>query len=106
MTAVFKSVASRALTPADLGIEGSLVQLRGTFSITNGIATARIDMIEGGIKNPFEIVSNLGKLAEANGANALVIEGTLANERLAKILTNRYGLTTIGANDRIVIPLR
>ncbi len=96
---------SRALTAADLGVEGNLSKLEGTFSIADKVAKVRVDMIEGSIKNPLQIVETLKRLAASHGAETLDIEGTLANPRLLKILTERYGATTNGANEFISIPL-
>jgi hypothetical protein len=99
------NLAPRALTQADLGIQGTLQELRGTFSVTDGVATARIDMIQGQIRNPFQIIDNLSKTATEAGASSLRIEATLANERLYNILVNRYGMVSEGATDVITIPL-
>jgi hypothetical protein len=101
-----KTIAPRALTQADLGISGTLKELKGTFSVTDGVATARVDMIRGDISNPFKVVENLSATARAQGATKLRIEGTLANERLYNILQKRYGLVTEGSNDIITIPLK
>ena len=46
---------SRPLTAADLGVQGNITQLNGTFSVTGGRAVVQIDMIEGLVQNPFEI---------------------------------------------------
>jgi hypothetical protein len=104
--AVAPSSVSRALTEADLGVKGTISELRGTLSVENGVARARIDMIRGNVENPFEIINNLSNTARANGATTLRIEGTLANERLYNILKARYGLTSEGATDVITIPLK
>ena len=101
------TVAARALTEADLGLaEGSLGTLRGTYSVANGTATAQIDMIEGTISNPFGVIRGLSATAGADGAQSLVIQGTIGNERLFNILSGRYGLTSQGAIDTLTIPLR
>lgn len=97
---------SRALTAADLGISGSVRQLSGTFTVTGSQATARINMIQGTINNPFQIISNLSNLARAQGASVLRIEGSLANPRFNEVLVRRYGMTSAGATDVIIIPLR
>jgi hypothetical protein len=96
---------SRALTPADLGVQGTLEQLTGTFSVQGGVATVRVDMIRGMITNPLQIINNLADAARAYGATSLNIEGTLANERLYNILVQRYGAVTVGGKDIISIPL-
>ena len=97
---------SRPLTAEDLGIKGSLQELRGTFSLNEGVATVRIDMIRGEITNPFQVVQNLSETARAAGATTLRIEGTLANERLYTVLVRRYAMRTEGGVDFIEIPLQ
>jgi RHS repeat-associated protein len=99
------SAPSRALTVADLGVQGSISELKGTFSVSEGAATVRIDMIRGSIRNPFQIIENLAKLASKAGASTLRIEGTIANEKLYEVLAKRYGLQTEGATDYILIQL-
>ncbi|MFE0759031.1 hypothetical protein ACFW16_34045 [Inquilinus sp. NPDC058860] len=96
---------TRDLTVEDLGIVGSIDKLSGTLTVENGVATVRIDMIQGTIRNSTEIVGNLQNLARANGASTLNIQGSLANERLYDVLSRRYGLTTQGGLDTISIPL-
>ncbi|OCG46643.1 hypothetical protein A9G35_04690 [Gilliamella sp. Choc5-1] len=97
---------SRPLTPSDLGVKGRLSELDGTFSVNDGIATVRVDMIRGEINNPLRIVNNLIDLAKANGATTLKIEGTIANPKLYDVLQKRYGLTSHGAHDIIIIKLK
>jgi signal transduction histidine kinase len=63
-------------------VKGRLSELDGTFSVNDGIATVRVDMIRGEINNPLRIVNNLIDLAKANGATTLKIEGTIANPKL------------------------
>lgn len=99
-------LASRPLTAADLGVKGALKDLDGTFSIQDGVAKVRFDMIRGDIKNPFQLIDNLSRTARDQGAGSLRIEATLANERLYNILVRRYGLVTEGSNDIITIPLK
>jgi hypothetical protein len=95
----------RVLTVRDLGARGSIQELTGSVSVVAGRATIRIEMIRGRIENPFEIIRNLARLARAEGARTLRIEGTLANERLYRILTARFGLSTAGAVDFIEVEL-
>lgn len=85
---------------------GALTTLDGTYSVTNGTATAQINMIQGQIRNPFQIIGNLSNTAAADGASTLQIQGTVANERLYNILVQRYGMTSQGAIDTITIPLK
>jgi RHS repeat-associated protein len=101
-----QNIAPRALTQADLGIKGTMREVRGTFSMTNNVATVRVDMISGNIENPLQIIPNLSATARANGATTLRIEGTVANEKLYNILIKRYGMKTNGATDIIEIPLQ
>ncbi|MFY9824701.1 MAG: RHS repeat-associated core domain-containing protein [Thermoanaerobaculia bacterium] len=96
---------SRALTVADLGVQGTVSELKGTFAIAEGSATIRVDMIQGSIKNPLSVVRNLIQLAQQNGATTLRIEGTVANEKLLEVLAKRYGMQTEGATESIVIKL-
>jgi len=100
-------VAARALTEVDLGLEAGAIQtLRGTYSVADGTATAQIDMIQGTISNPFAVIRSLSATAKADGAESLVIRGTLANERLFNIMSERYGMTSQGAIDTLTISLR
>jgi RHS repeat-associated protein len=101
------AAASRALTEADLGVApGSLSNLQGTYSVTNGVANVQVNMIEGQIGNPFSVIDSLAKTASADGAEVLNIQGSLANERLFNVLAQRYGMTSQGAVDTITIPLK
>ena len=97
---------SRELRVADLGVKGTLQELKGTFAVKDGVASMRVDMIRGEIKNPLEVVGNMANTAKANGATSLKIEGTIANERLHEVLSRRYGLTSSGATDTITVPLK
>ncbi|MEO6907157.1 MAG: hypothetical protein ABI210_04630, partial [Abditibacteriaceae bacterium] len=99
------SQVTRALTEEDLGVTG-LKTLKGSFTVEGKLATVRIDMIEGTIKNPFLVIQNLMATAKANGAEALQIEGTLANERLYEILQQRYGMETIPGGEVLRLPLK
>lgn len=96
----------RALTKEDLAVEGELKELRGTFDVQNEIAVVHIDKIDGDIRNPFGVVDNLKKLANAKGASTLRIKGYLANERFMDVLVKRYGLTNVNGIDVIEIPLQ
>jgi RHS repeat-associated protein len=97
---------SRALTVADLGVQGSISELKGTFSVAEGSATVRVEMIDASVKNPLSIINNLVQLAEKNGATTLRIEGTIGNPKLLSALAQRYGMQTTGATDFIIIKLR
>jgi hypothetical protein len=110
-TAVVESVAapagySRPLGVGDLGVAGNIAQLRGTFTLRGSAATVSIDMIEGSIQNPFQIIRNIAETARNAGAKSLRIQGTLANESLYEVLKKRYGLVTEGGIDYFDIPLQ
>ena len=96
---------SRNLTPDDMGIVGTIDELRGTFSVIDNEAKVRIDMIRGEIRNPFDIIKNLTSLAKAHGATILRIEGTIANERLYRVM-ERFGMVSNGPNDVITISIK
>jgi len=98
----------RQLQPADLGIEeNQIIELAGTVSLRGQILTLRIDMILGSIKpaRAFQIIRNLRKLAQSYHASVLVIEGSIADERLLKVVTRRYNAKSEGANERITLEL-
>jgi hypothetical protein len=97
---------SRNLTAADLGVKGTVSELKGTISVKDGVATVTVDMIRADIKNPLGVMKNLADLAKANGATTLRVEGSLANEKLAGALAGRYGVTTSGAVDTITISVK
>ena len=85
---------SRELTLSDLGLEGTVQELSGSFTLNNTEAFVKIDMIEGIIKNPFSIMQNLKNTARNAGAKTLRIEAVLANEDLYTFLVRRYGMKT------------
>ena len=95
---------SRSLRASDLGLESSNLQrLEGSFSAVGESATARIDMIQGEVENPFSVIGALTETAKAQGATRLRIEGTIVNEKLYNVLQKRYDLQTEGATDFIQI---
>jgi hypothetical protein len=96
---------SRELRASDLGIRGTVKELKGTFAVKDGAATMRVDNIVGKIENPLQVVGNMVNEARAAGASSLRIEGSLANDRLYDVLKARYGLTSSGATDSITIQL-
>jgi hypothetical protein len=53
-----------------------------------------------------KIVSNLLKLAKAEVATTLRIEGTFANPDLLEVLARRCGFATEGANEYIELTVR
>ena len=96
---------SRALKAADLGIKGVVREISGTFSIFEGIAIVRIDMIDAKVRNPLGIINNLIKVARKSGASRLRIEATFGNEDLYKVLKRRYDIKTDGGTDTIEFAL-
>jgi RHS repeat-associated protein len=96
---------SRALTQADLGIKGTITELKGTISMSKGRMRVTVNMIDGEISNPMQVMNNLIKKAKQSGASSVEIEGVLANERLLEILKKRYGAVTESGKEvvRIVI---
>jgi hypothetical protein len=102
-----KTGTVRALSASDLGLNaGSLTELSGTVSTTGTDVAVDIRMIEGIIAKPFEMLETLISVARAHGATTLTIRGTIANERLLKIVLRRYGGRTLGGIEQIVIPIR
>lgn len=93
----------RPLTNNDLGIEGNVEEIQGTFSTQGEIAIVKIDFIQGDIKNPFKILTNLQQRAIELGSSKLKIEATVVNEKLYNTLTKRYGMKTAGGIDTIEI---
>lgn len=96
----------REITPKDLGIKGAVGDLRGRFSLKDGVAKVRINMIEAEIENPLSIINNLKKLAKDSGASTLRIEGTIAYPRLLEVLSKRYKMVTEGGTEFIELILK
>lgn len=93
-----------------LGLQGRIDHLDATLTVENGVATIRVDMVVGDITNPFEVIPNAMRLAQANGAHVLRLEGTIANPdlfRAMQFLARRYGgrFGSNGANEWIEITL-
>ncbi|WOS40851.1 RHS repeat-associated core domain-containing protein [Xanthomonas rydalmerensis] len=97
---------SRELRVADLGVKGTVTELRGAFTVKDGVATMRVDMLEGRILNPYRIVDNMVETARATGATSLRIEASFANEKLFDFLARRYNVVSEGANETITISLK
>lgn len=102
--------STRALNADDLGLQGRIDHLDATLTVENGVATIRVDMVVGDITNPFEVIPNAMRLAQANGAHVLRLEGTIANPdlfRAMQFLARRYGgcFGSNGANEWIEITL-
>jgi hypothetical protein len=97
----------RPLKPEDLGVKGTINELKGTIKIKDNVATVKIDYIDAKFaENPLAAISNLSKLAKSNGATTLTIEGSLANPRLLSVLSQRYDVVTNGATEIITIGLQ
>lgn len=96
---------SRDLTAADLGVEGRILELRGSISTHGQTTTVQIDMIKGEIANPMAIINNIVARATESGASRVQIRGLLANPRLDRILRQRYGLSTQDGLDVIEIEI-
>jgi RHS repeat-associated protein len=105
-TAVAPPGYNRPLGVGDLGIAGNISQLKGTFTLRGHAATVSIDMIEGNIQNPFQVIKNITETARRAGAKSLRIQGTIANETLYDVLKKRYGLRTEGGIDYFDIPIQ
>jgi RHS repeat-associated protein len=75
---------------------GPNVTVRGFLEVTEGHATAFVDLIEGTIRSPFSLLPKLVEAATALGAESLDVVAQFANERLLDIAVERYGFVTIG----------
>jgi hypothetical protein len=98
-------IFSRSLKKSDLGIEGNVRKLEGKFKLSDDRATVRVDMIDADIDNPFIIVKNVVNTAKSKGAKVVRLEGTIANPKLQKVLSNRYNLKSKRGNDYIEIKI-
>jgi RHS repeat-associated protein len=72
------------------------VNIVGTAEVTNGTATMYVDLIEGTVRNPFQIITLLTEAATALQASELYIVTSFENERLLNIAVERYGFVTVG----------
>ena len=98
---------TRKLAAEDLGLDSRSVTFDGTITLFGDELTVYVKQIEGEIKNGrvFSIVANLTRLANANGANKLVITCTIANERLLQIVSARYNSISDGGSETITIDI-
>jgi len=96
---VHNDCAERVLEADELGVTGEVTEFSGTFSVTNGIAKIKVNMIEGNITNPLQVIGNLKTLARDAGATKLRIEAILANPELDQLLRRRYKMQTINGVD-------
>jgi Pretoxin HINT domain len=85
------------LTAKDLGLNTEVVRdLKITYQVTDGVANARIDMIDGDFGGSFfNMVPSLTQRAGADGASSLKISGIFANDTLEAVAM-RYA-TRMGA---------
>jgi hypothetical protein len=109
-------VVKRPLRADDLGLQPqNLSELRGQLSLEGRTLTVRVDMIKGvptgdgftlETSGP-KMINSLRTLASENGATTLRIEGSLANDRLLRILELRYGgsVETFGGDEVITLPV-
>lgn len=98
--------ATRRLTPGDLGVPAaSLTRLGGAVTSRGRDVLASIRMIEGDIPNPFGVLKSLTAMARARGATSLTLEAAEANARLLEVLVRRYGATTAGSMERVVVAI-
>jgi RHS repeat-associated protein len=102
------SGGARALTAADMGIQGTVRQLKGTFSVRNGVARVSIDALSADINNPFQVIKNLSEAAKAEGAEYLRIEAQVSEAagRLRAVLQGRYTMFRSAGKDVIIIPIK
>jgi hypothetical protein len=109
-------VVKRPLRADDFGLQPqNLSELRGQVSLEGRTLTVRVDMIKGvpaGDGFTLEtsgprMINSLRALASDNGATILRIEGSLANDRLLRILELRYGasIETVGGYEVITLPV-
>jgi hypothetical protein len=109
-------VVKRPLRADDFGLQPqNISELRGQVLLEGRTLTVRVDMIRGvPTANGFtletsgpQMINSLRALASDNGATTLRIEGSIANDRLLRVLELRYGarVETIGPTEIIVLPV-
>jgi hypothetical protein len=97
---------SRQLTARELGLQGQVQEFRASITVAGSRATVYVDMIRGDIQKPFEALGRLKQIAQSYGADVLRVEASIANERLYKVLKQRYDLITEGGRDFFEISLK
>ena len=107
-------VVKRPLRADDLGVAQE-TELQGQVSLEGKTLTVRVDMIKGALVDGkpnlgisgSSAIGNLQLLAKESGATTLRIEGTLANDRLLRVLAQRYGaqFETVGGREILTIPV-
>lgn len=95
---------TRILEPKDLGIQNDQIdKLKGTITSSANRVTVRIELIEGriGAGRVFAILRQLRQMARKNGAKELVIECSIANEKVLNIAQSRYNAESSQGMERI-----
>jgi hypothetical protein len=104
-TGGFGPIATRVLRAADFSIDGLKV-FDATMSVSGGKATVLVSYFEGKLSSFFGLGQALKSMAAAEGAQVLRVEARLANQRLYKLLAERYGLKTVGGVDYFEIVIK
>lgn len=99
--------ACRSLTPADLGLEGSVSVLEASIKLDGTRATIYLDYIEtaSGKIDMFSALESASELARREGASELLITGSFANERFLEVMSRRYNIISEGGFEYLLIPL-
>jgi hypothetical protein len=50
----------RKVPAEEIGIIGDIREFEGTYGVKDGVATVRINNIEGEVANPLQVIDNLG----------------------------------------------
>jgi RHS repeat-associated protein len=102
------SALPRALTAADLGLEGALAACKGSISFDGKTILMNVDYIEGAIPHGRDVLKKLIDKATLSGAQELRIQATIANEGFYKTLP-RFGFvaqpSVNGYADQFVLPI-
>jgi RHS repeat-associated protein len=72
------------------------VTIEGTVEIQHGTAYVYVDLLQGVLRNPFQLNALLTKALVDLGASEMWIAATLANEQLESILVTRYAWVRVG----------
>jgi RHS repeat-associated protein len=92
------TIAARELTAADLGVLGKLDELKGTIQTVGNELHISIDMIAGRVTNQFQVMSHLKSLGVALGADAVVINATIAESKLYRFMERAGAQVANGVN--------
>jgi RHS repeat-associated protein len=102
------SALPRALTAADLGLEGALAACKGSISFDGKTILMNVDYIEGTIPHGRDVLKKLIDKATFSGAQELRIQATIANEGFYKTLPRFGFVAQPGVNgyaDQFVLPI-